>query len=59
MFPTLENISDTLGDIKVKHERRMSELEIRMDSYETKNTEEIKSSVASMKENVLVDIKVI
>ena len=57
MFPTLENISETLGDIKVKHERRMSELESRMDSYETKNTEEIKSSVASMKEDVLVDIK--
>ena len=57
MFPTLENISETLGDIKVKHERRMSELESRMDSYETKNTEEIISSVASMKEDVLVDIK--
>ena len=57
MFPTLENISDTLGDIKVKHERRMSELESRMDSYETKNTEEIKSSVVSMKKDVLVDIK--
>ena len=57
MFSTLENISETLGDIKVKHERRMSELESRMDAYETKNTEEIKSSVTSMKEDVLVDIK--
>ena len=48
MFPKFENISETLGDIKVKHERRMSELESRMDSYETKNTEEIKSSVTSI-----------
>ena len=58
MFPTLENISETLVELKVKHERRMSELESRMDSYETKNTEEIKSSVASMKEDVLVHIKI-
>ena len=57
MFPTLENISDAFSDIKVKHERRMSQLESRMRTNETKTSDKIKSSINSMKENILVDIK--
>lgn len=57
MFPSLENISGTLKDIQVKHERRMTLLEGRMDKLEFKTIEEVKSSVSEMKEGIVTEIK--
>ena len=57
MFPSLENISGTLNDIKVKHEHRMNIIENRMDNLEISTKQEIKTSVSAMKKDIVDDIK--
>ena len=57
MFPSLENISGTLNDIKVKHEHRMNTIENRMDNLEISIKQEIKTSVSAMKKDIVDDIK--
>ena len=49
MFPSLENISETLNDVKVKHEHRMNTIENRMDNLEISTKQEIKTSVSALK----------
>ena len=57
MFPSLENISGTLNDMKVKHENRMNTIENRMDNLEISTKQEIKTSVSAMKKYIVDDIK--
>ena len=57
MFPSFENISGALNDIKVKHEHRMNIIENRMDNLEISTKQEIKTSVSAMKKGIVDDIK--
>ena len=57
MFLSLENISGTLNDIKVKHEHRMNTIENRMDNLKISTKQEIKTSVIAMKKYIVDDIK--
>ena len=56
-FPSLENISGALNIIQTKHDERMTAIENRMDSLETKTSTEIKSSVEGMKEDIINSIR--
>ena len=56
-FPSRENISGALNPIQTKHDERMTAIENRMDSLETKTSTEIKSSVEDMKEDIINSIR--
>ena len=63
MYPTLENISKVVNDIKKKHNDRLKGLEDRVATVErTKHIEqtakqEIKENVSVMKADILEEIK--
>ena len=48
-FPSLDNISKVLGDIKTSTDSRIDKLEERLGTIEERTNEEIKNNVSSMK----------
>ena len=56
-FPSLENITSTLNDLKKSNENRFDDLESRVKTMEEGNKQDIEESVASMKVDIMKSLK--
>ena len=56
-FPSLENISSALNNLQKSNDVRIGKIEDRVKQIEESNKEEIKCSVASMKEEIIESLK--
>ena len=56
-FPSLENITSTLNDLKKSNENRFDDLESRVKTIEEGNKQDIEESVSTMKEDIIKSLK--
>ena len=56
-FPSLDNISKVLGDIKTSTNSRMDKFEERLGTIEERTNEEIKNNVSSMKTEIIESLQ--
>ena len=57
LFPSLDNISKVLHDIKTQHDSRLSTVESRLDQFEEKTKESLQEYVTNLKSDIIDSIK--
>ena len=57
LFPSLDNISKVLHDIRTQHDSRLSTVESRLDQFEEKTKDSLQEYVTNLKSDIIDSIK--